>query len=246
MTAFSVTIGDNLPAIIFLPLALCWSGLWREPPGARYRAISRRAFAVNEILSTVMMNQIAIQLLLFLLGGPLIDPKEIELGTRIPQSAKLPEAVWLGRLAPPSRLHTGLFVALIAAVVIYLLLWRTPLGYKVRAVGQNKDASRYAGISVPLYLTLALTLSGGLAGLAGAVELTGVSRRMVEGFAVGYGFSGIVVALVRALASPGCDPFGFFLRRVADRRGADAARDSGTIGNHDRVAGSGGHFCGQQ
>jgi simple sugar transport system permease protein len=209
VTAFSVAIGENLPSIIFIPLALivgfCAGAAWGAIPG-----YLKARFSVNEILSTVMMNQIAIQLVLFLLTGPLIDPKEIELGTRIPQSARLPDAVALLRLVPPSRLHAGLFIALIAAVVVYLLLWRTPLGYRVRAVGQNKDASRYAGIPVSLYIVLALTLSGGLAGLAGTVEVTGVTRRMVEGFAVGYGFSGIVVALFGRLHPIGAIPSAFF------------------------------------
>jgi len=209
VTAFSVGVGDRLPPLIFVPLALLVGAgagaLWGTVPG-----YLKARFAVNEILSTVMMNQIAIQLLLYLLSGPLIDPREIELGTRIPQSAKLPEAVWLGRLVPPTRLHTGLFIALIAAVLIWLLLWRTPLGYRIRAVGQSRDASRYAGISVPLYLTLSLTLSGALAGLAGAVELIGVPRRMVEGFAVGYGFAGIVVALFGRLHPLGAIPSAFF------------------------------------
>ena len=209
VTAFSVGVGDRLPPLIFVPLALLvGSGagaLWGAVPG-----YLKARFAVNEILSTVMMNQIAIQFVLFLLSGPLIDPREVELGTRIPQSAKLPTAVWLGRLLPPTRLHAGLFIALITAVLIWLLLWRTPLGYRLRAVGQNRDASRYAGISVPLYLTLALTLSGALAGLAGAVELIGVPHRMVEGFAVGYGFAGIVVALFGRLHPLGAIPSAFF------------------------------------
>jgi ABC-type uncharacterized transport system permease subunit len=209
VTAFSVGVGDRLPPLIFVPLALLvGSGagaIWGAVPG-----YLKARFAVNEILSTVMMNQIAIQFVLFLLSGPLIDPREVELGTRIPQSAKLPTAVWLGRLLPPTRLHAGLFIALITAVLIWLLLWRTPLGYRLRAVGQNRDASRYAGISVPLYLTLALTLSGALAGLAGAVELIGVPHRMVEGFAVGYGFAGIVVALFGRLHPLGAIPSAFF------------------------------------
>ncbi len=209
VTAFSVGVGDRLPPLIFVPLALLvGSGagaIWGAVPG-----YLKARFAVNEILSTVMMNQIAIQFVLFLLSGPLIDPREVELGTRIPQSAKLPTAVWLGRLLPPTRLHAGLFIALITAVLVWLLLWRTPLGYRIRAVGQNRDASRYAGISVPLYLTLALTLSGALAGLAGAVELIGVPHRMVEGFAVGYGFAGIVVALFGRLHPLGAIPSAFF------------------------------------
>ncbi|MBZ0299307.1 MAG: ABC transporter permease [Anaerolineae bacterium] len=209
VTAFSVTVGGSLPAILAVPLAL----LVGFSAGAAWGAIPgylKAYFDVNEILSTVMMNQIATQMLLLLLSGPLIDPREIQLGTRIPQSAQLPESVWLGRLAPPSRLHTGVFIALLAAVVVYLLLWRTPLGYRVRAVGQNKDAARYAGISVPLYMVLSLTLSGGLAGLAGTVEVMGVTRRMVEGFAVGYGFSGIVVALFGRLHPLGAIPSAFF------------------------------------
>jgi len=209
VTAVSVAAGDALPAVVMVPLALIVGflagALWGFIPG-----YLKARFDVNEILSTVMMNQIAIQMLLFLLSGPLIDPREIELGTRIPQSARLPEAVWLGRLVPPSRLHTGVFIALIAAAVVYLLLWRTPLGYRMRAVGQNKEASRYAGINVPLYTVLALALSGGLAGIAGMVEVAGVSRRMVEGFAVGYGFSGIVVALFGRLHPLGAIPSAFF------------------------------------
>ena len=209
VTAFSVTVGENLPPFLFIPLALiigfAAGAFWGAIPG-----YLKARFAVNEILSTVMMNQIAIQLLLFLLSGPLIDPREIELGTRIPQSARLPDAVALARLAPPSRLHAGIFIALLAAVVVYLLLWRTPLGYRIRAVGLNREASRYAGIPVPLYIVMALLLSGGLAGLAGAVEVTGVTRRMVEGFAVGYGFSGIVVALFGRLHPLGAIPSAFF------------------------------------
>ncbi len=207
-TAVAVAFGDTLPPLI-APLIALLAGLaggtiWGIIPG-----FLKARFAVNEILSTVMMNEIAVQLLFFLLSGPMIDPREIELGTRIPQSAPLPEATWLARLLPPSRLHTGVFIALVMAVVVYLLLWRTPVGYRIRAVGQNRDASRYAGISVPFYVTLALALSGALAGLAGAVEVTGLTHRMVEGFGVGLGFSGIVVALFGRLHPIGAVPSAF-------------------------------------
>jgi simple sugar transport system permease protein len=208
-TAFAVAVGANAPSLLLVPLTLLvgfiGGALWGAVPG-----YLKARFAVNEILSTVMMNEIATRLLLFLLTGPMIDPKEIEQGTRIAQSAPLPQASWLVRLAPPSRLNAGLFIALIAAVVIYVLLWRTTIGYRIRAVGQNKAASLYAGISVRRYLTLALVLSGGLAGLAGAVEVSGVTHRMVEGFAIGYGFSGIVVALFGRLHPLGAIPSAFF------------------------------------
>lgn len=200
VVALTASVGDSLPPLVYVPLSLLvgfgGGALWGAIPG-----FLRARFSVNEILCTIMMNQIAIQLLAILLSGPLRDPS-----ANVTQSARLPEAVWLGRMLPPTRLHTGIFVALIATVLTWMLLWRTPLGYRIRAVGQNREASRYAGISVPVYIVLALTLSGGLAGLGGAVELTGVSRRMVSGFAAGYGFSGIVVAIFGRLHPLGAIP----------------------------------------
>jgi ABC-type uncharacterized transport system permease subunit len=207
-TAFSLWLGDVLPGWLLVVLTLIVGALagaaWGAVPG-----ILKARFDVNEILSTVMMNEIAVQLLIFLLSGPMIDPEQVRMGTRVPQSSALPESVWLGRLAPPSQIHVGLFIAVAMAVVVYVLLWRTTLGYRIRAVGQNRDASRYAGISVPRYLALSLILSGGMAGLAGAVEVMGVTHRMVEGFAVGYGFSGIVVALFGRLHPLGAVPSAF-------------------------------------
>jgi simple sugar transport system permease protein len=207
-TAFSIYAGAQLPPVLLVPLTLLVGMIagaaWGAVPG-----FLKARFDVNEILSTVMMNEIAVQLLLFLLSGPMIDPEQLAQGTRVPQSAQLPEASWLARLAPPSQLHTGLFIGIAAAVIVYLLLWRTTTGFRIRAVGQNRDASRYAGISVPRYLMLGLVLSGALAGLAGAVEVTGITHRVVEGFAVGYGFSGIVVALFGRLHPLGAIPSAF-------------------------------------
>lgn len=204
-TAVSLGFSDALPGWLLAILTLIVGGLagaaWGSVPG-----FLKARFDVNEILSTVMMNEIAVQLLIFLLSGPMIDPEQVRMGTRVPQSSALPDKVWLGRLAPPSQIHVGLFIAIAMAFVVYVLLWRTTLGYRIRAVGQNREASRYAGISVPRYLALSLILSGGMAGLAGAVEVMGVTHRMVEGFAVGYGFSGIVVALFGRLHPVGAIP----------------------------------------
>jgi len=204
-TAFSLALAGRLPggllAILTLSVGAAAGAVWGAVPG-----ILKARFDVNEILSTVMMNENAVQLLIYLLSGPMIDPEQVKLGTRVPQSAALPEDVWLGRLAPPSQIHVGLFIALAMAVIVYALLWRTTIGYRIRAVGENRDAARYAGISVPRYLALSMILSGALAGLAGAVEVTGVTHRMVEGFAVGYGFSGIVVALFGRLHPVGAVP----------------------------------------
>ena len=161
---------------------------------------------VNEILSTIMMNQIAIQLSNYLLRGPMIDPKEIEAGTRIAQSALLPTQVWLTRLVPRTLLHSGAIIAVVLAVLVYIFLWRTTIGYRIRAVGLNPDAARYAGIQVPTYQMLALVLGGAFAGVAGAVEVMGVQHRMLEGLSGGYGFSGIVAALFGKLHPLGAIP----------------------------------------
>jgi simple sugar transport system permease protein len=156
-------------------------------------------FNVNEILSTVMMNAIAVQLMNFLLRGPMIDPSQAELASKIPQTARLLEFFRLPRLVP-TRLHLGALIAVILAILVYILLWRTTLGYRIRAVGQNPHAARYAGINVQRFIVLALLLSGAFAGLAGTNQVFGVNYRMItdgssSGFTGGAGFNGIVVAL---------------------------------------------------
>lgn len=168
--------------------------VWGGIPG-----VLKAYFNVNEILSTVMMNAIAVQLMNFLLRGPMIDPSQAELASKIPQTARLDDLFHLARLAP-TRLHLGALIAVILAVLVYILLWRTTLGYRIRAVGQSPFASRYAGIKVPRYVVLALLLSGAFAGLAGAIQVYGVNYRMItdgsaSGFTGSAGFNGIVAAL---------------------------------------------------
>lgn len=194
-----------LPGLLLLLAALIagvlGGALWGLVPG-----LLKAQLGVNEILSTIMMNQIAIQLANYLLRGPMIDPKEIEAGTRIAQSALLPTDAWLIRLVPRTLLHGGAILAVIMAVAVFFLLWRTTIGYRIRAVGLNPDAARYAGIPVKRYQMLALVLGGAFAGLAGAVEVLGVQHRMLEGLSGGYGFSGIVAALFGKLHPLGAIP----------------------------------------
>ncbi|HEX7976436.1 MAG TPA: hypothetical protein VF498_18640, partial [Anaerolineales bacterium] len=127
-------------------------------------------------------------------------------GTYLAQSERLPEQVWLPRMIPQTLLHTGSILAVILAVVVYIFLWRTTIGYRIRAVGLNPDASRYAGINVPFYQALSLTLAGGFAGLAGVIEVIGVQHRLLAGITSGYGFSGIVAALFGGLHPLGLIP----------------------------------------
>jgi general nucleoside transport system permease protein len=193
------------PGVLLIPATLLMGFLagctWGLVPG-----LLKARLGVNEILSTVMMNAIALQLMNFLLGGPMIDPAEVTAGTFIAQSARLPVQVWLPRLIPQTLLHTGIVLALLLAGVVYVFLWRTTIGYRIRAVGLNPDAARYAGIPVPFYQALSLTLAGGFAGLAGVVEVLGVHHRLLEGITSGYGFTGIVAALLGKLHPLGTIP----------------------------------------
>ncbi|KKM11514.1 ABC transporter permease [Clostridiales bacterium PH28_bin88] len=193
------------PGMLLLPMVLlasCAAGaLWGGIAGWLKARLS-----VNEILSTVMLNQIALQLYLFLIRGPLIDPQEVAYGTGVPQTAMLAKQIWLTRLIPGTRLHSGFILALVLAVLVYVFLWRTTIGYRMRAVGAGPGASRYAGIKVELYLILAMALAGAFAGLAGAVEVLGVHHRSLEGLSAGYGFSGIVAALFGRLHPLGTIP----------------------------------------
>lgn len=192
----------DLPGWLVITLAILGGfiggALWGGIPG-----LLKAYFNVNEILSTVMMNAIAVQLMNFLLRGPMIDPSQALLASKIPQTARLLEIFQLPRLVP-TRLHMGALLAVLLAFVVYILLWRTTLGYRIRAVGQNPFASRYAGIKVQRYVVLALLLSGAFAGLAGATQVYGVNYRMItdgssSGFTGGAGFNGIVVALFAQL-----------------------------------------------
>ncbi len=207
-TAFAL-YASSWPGIILIPtvllLAFSAGAFWGFIPG-----LLKAKYDVNEILTTIMMNSVALLLMGFLLQGPMMDPKGIKAGTYLPQSARLPQQVWLQRLIPKTMLHSGLFIALVMAVIVYFFLWRTTIGYRVRAVGLNPNASRYSGINVPFYQALSLTLAGGLAGLAGAIEVIGVQHRLMEGMTSGYGFSGIVAALLGWLHPLGLIPASVF------------------------------------
>ena len=190
--------------LIMIPVVMAagilGGALWGAIPGAL-----KAFYGVNEILSTIMLNIVAVQLMNTLLRGPLIDPGEIERGTRIPQTERLAENADLPLLFGDGRFHIGPLIAIMAAIAAYILLWRTPLGFRLRAVGLNSAAARYAGMPVKRTVVLALTFSGALCGLAGAILVFGSeSHRMVTdgstaGFTGNAGFNGIVAALFGGL-----------------------------------------------
>ena len=199
----------ELPKPVLLPMAVLAGaisgGVWGFIPG-----FLKAKLQVSELLSTVMLNYLAAQFYTFLLRGPMLDPAELTMGSGTPQSMRLSRNLWLDRFLPGTRLHTGLFFALILALLIYFLLWKTKYGYKMRAAGASARAAKYGGISVTWYLVIAMVISGAFAGMAGAIEIAGVHRRAIEGITGGYGFSGIVVALFGGLHPAGIIPASFF------------------------------------
>ena len=200
---------SGLPAILLIPLTFLAGFLG----GAVYGfipGILKLHRIVNEILTTVMLNNVALQLQYLLLRGPMMDPQELAYGTGYPQSAPLVAAARLTRLIPRARVHSGLYVAVILAAVVFVLLWKTTVGYRMRTVGKNYEAAVYGGIRVKRYLVLSMVLAGGMAGLAGTIEVVGVHYRLLDGVSAGYGFSGIVAALFGQLHPLGTIPASFF------------------------------------
>ncbi len=205
---FGTAVGLALPDVpkpLLVPIificAFIGGGIWGGIAGWM-----RAYLNVNEILSTVMLNYIAMQIYLYLLRGPMIDPKEVSYGTGVPQTALLSENAWLTRFIRGFRLHSGLFIAIALAIIVFLFLWKTTVGYRMRAVGAEPKAAIYSGMNVRHHLVLAMILSGGFAGMAGAVEVLGVHHRALESISAGYGFSGIVVALFGGLHPIGIIP----------------------------------------
>jgi len=194
--------------------------------GALYGGLAgflKAYFDVNEILSTIMLNQIAVQMMNYLLNGILLDPATAGFNN-IPKTARLVTAAQLPRLSLPlgdpalfarTRLHWGLIIAMVLAVVIFIFLWRTSLGYRIRAVGENQRAASYAGINVKAQMMFSMFLAGGFAGLAGVVQVLGLQYRLQTdgspaGFTGSAGFNGIVAALFGGLNPIGAIPASAF------------------------------------
>ncbi len=199
----------TMPSFLLIPLSLLFGmvagGVWGFVPG-----YLKAKLEVSELLSTVMLNYIAAQIYTYFLRGPMLDPSELTMGSGTPQSMRLAKNVWLTRLIKGTRLHSGLIIVIIVAILVYLFLWRTTWGYKMRAAGAGKKAARYGGINVAFYITISMVISGAFAGLAGGIEVIGVHHRAIEGITSGYGFSGIVVALFGGLHPLGILPASFF------------------------------------
>ena len=177
--------------------------------GAFWAAIAaelKRRFHVLEIISTIMLNFIALHLVSYLVRGPLQEPTRI-----YPQTETIQEAGRLSILLPGTRLHLGFAVAVVIAIVLSWFFRRTVYGFRVRAIGASRGAARSAGrIQVERTAFVVFLFSGALAGLAGSIEVSGVTFALYENLSPGYGYTAIAVALIAGLSPLGVVGSGIF------------------------------------
>ncbi|WP_123041455.1 ABC transporter permease [Cohnella candidum] len=201
IAATAVTIYfPNLPSYAAIPLMVVFSiaagGVW-----GLLTAIPRTYFQVNELISSLMLNYVALLALDYVVFGPWKDPK----GMNFPGTPMFTDAQMLPVFGN-TRLHFGLLFGL-AAVVLYALLTRyTRWGYELKLIGANPEAAKNAGIRIARHILLVMLISGGLAGLAGMSEVSGVAHRLMYGISPGYGYTAIIVAWLAKL-----NPFGIVL-----------------------------------
>jgi simple sugar transport system permease protein len=158
-------------------------------------AILKVRFGVDEVVTTLLLNFIVILFVSMLLEGALKDP----MGLGWPQSKRVIADAQLPRIIQGKRLHYGFVIALVSAAIVWVIMKKTVLGYEMRAVGHNAEAARFAGIPVNRVLIKTALLSGGLAALAGFSEVAGLKGNLTLDLSPGFGYTGIVVAMLAAL-----------------------------------------------
>ena len=182
----------GLPAIIHLPLALlagaAGGALWGFIPG-----LLKAKTGAHEVINTIMLNWIAFRLTDWLLAGPMQRPTSggMPITPEVEASAMLPQF-----FGAPIRFHLGFFIALLVAWLMWFLLFKTTWGFNLRTVGANPNAAKYGGMNIVRSTVIAMSLSGALAGLAGANQVLGVTHSMAMGLSSGYGYDSIALALL--------------------------------------------------
>lgn len=189
----SQLLADSLPRIVLVPMIMVFAAvagaLWAGLAG-----VLQTRFGVNVIIATVMLNFVIINVLSFLLSDWWQDPASFYY-----QSARMADSTTLPTLVDGSRLHLGFLIAVVMAAVVWFVIERTPFGYEVRSVGVNENVARYGGINNARVIVLTMLVSGAIAGLAGASELTGIHQRLQLDISDNLGFTGIIIALVARL-----------------------------------------------
>lgn len=196
LVATLVGYSVQLPAIIHIPLTIILAGL----AGGLWGSIAgflKSKFGINEVIATIMLNWIAFYLSNFMVSNSFISVENSEASVNIQESASI-GIDWLkGLVGPATSVNWGIIISIILVFVIWFVLTKTTLGFELRAVGHNKDAAEYAGIDVGKSILKSMAIAGLLAGVAGAIQVMGVTHNItVLAAQEGYGFDGIAVALI--------------------------------------------------
>jgi simple sugar transport system permease protein len=182
----------GLPTAIYFPVAILLSflagALWSSLAG-----LLRARYGGNEVLISLMSNYVAILIVKYLVSGPMRAPGSL------PETDQLPHSTWLAFILPGTRAHAGVLLAILAALLVWVLLRKLPLGFELVVSGLNPASARYAGIDVPSRTMLAAAIAGGLGAIAGLTEILGVQHRLMDGISGGVGFTGVIVALLARL-----------------------------------------------
>ena len=196
---FATFVGVNfygLPAAIHLPFAIIAGMVGGGLLGLLIAWLKNR-FGASELITGIMFNHIAILLVSYFVStGPLRDGD-------FPHSARMFDSARLPIILDGTRLHAGMYIALLAVLFFYIFLWKTSKGYEIRAAGLNPGAAEYSGINVKRNILLAMFMAGVFAGLAGATQILGVQIRLLSGFSANFGFDGIAVSLLGSNAPIG-------------------------------------------
>lgn len=209
MAAAFVGARDVLPIWSLLPLMIIAGfvagGLWATLP-----AVLKLRYRVDDVVATLMLNFVMFYLMLALVDGPWKDPL-----SGYPDSPDIRMDAEYPILLQQTRLHLGVLLAGVTAILIWLLMTRTTLGFAIRAVGENARAATHSGLPVKRVVFLTAVISGGLAGLAGVGEVAGLHFQVMASLSPGYGYTGIVIAMLARLNTLGVIPAAIFFAAIA-------------------------------
>jgi ABC-type uncharacterized transport system permease subunit len=197
-------VGDLSPWLA-IPLMII-SGFAAGVLWALIPALLKTRLAVDEIVTTLLMNTVILFLISFILNGVWRSPV-----SGWPQSPEIAANAHLPRLLPPSRLHLGFVIALVFIAIIWVVMNRTPLGLRMRAIGLGQEAARFAGVRIERTMLIAALVSGGIAGLAGMSEVAGIHFHLIESISNNFGYNGIIVAMLGGLNPLGITLAALFL-----------------------------------
>ncbi len=183
----------GVPAVFALPIMII-GGFLAGMAWALIPALLKVKLAVDEVVTTLLMNSVMAYIVSALLNGPWRDPN-----SGWPQSEEISPTAMFFKIVPRSRLNFGFIVALVAILILWLVMTRTSFGLKMRAVGLGKPAARFAGINVNKTILIAALVSGGIAGIAGVAEVAGIQFHLIGELSAGYGYTGVIIATLGSL-----------------------------------------------